>query len=127
MPIEGYYFCSMACVHEYNSWIADMVETEEVMPDDGPGNADPQSFLMPARTRPNALIELSPDELCDEGDQQLEGEESHAHGKQQHTRAHALRTKIPRASILLPRTRVCLANDAIDVGHAECPNRGHGH
>ena len=95
MPIEGYYFCSMACVHEYNSWIADMVETKEVMPDDGPGNADPQSFLMPARPRPNALIELSPEELCDEGDQQLEGEESHAHGKQQHTRAHALRTKIP--------------------------------
>ena len=69
MPIEGYYFCSMACVHEYNSWIADMVETEEVMPDDGPGNADPQSFLMPARPRPNALIELSPEELCDEADQ----------------------------------------------------------
>ena len=85
MPIDGYYFCNMACVHDYNSWIVDMVGTDDTMPDDGPGNKDPQQFLMPARPRPNAPIELSPEEQDDdpvpdhqpeEGDapeQQLEG------------------------------------------------------
>ena len=36
-------------------WIVDMVGTDDTMPDDGPGNKDPQQFLMPARPRPNTL------------------------------------------------------------------------
>ena len=105
MPIDGYYFCNMACVHDYNSWIVDMVGTDDTMPDDGPGNKDPQQFLMPARPRPNAPIELSPEEQDDdavpdyqpeEGDapeQQLEGVcnwSMRTASMQQHTRAHAL-------------------------------------
>ena len=33
MPIEGYYFCSMACLHAYNSK-KEMHDIVELMPDD---------------------------------------------------------------------------------------------
>ena len=66
MPVNGFYFCSMECVHEYNSQKTAEFNSPDVimdvMPDDGPGNSEVGSFLMPARRRPDAEIEPSPEE-----------------------------------------------------------------
>ena len=57
MPVDGFYFCGMGCVYEYNEFINDMVATDEVMPDGGPeDNRAATTYLMPARQRPNAPI-----------------------------------------------------------------------
>ena len=37
MPVEGFYFCGITCVHVYNS-AKDLHGITEIMPDDGPGN-----------------------------------------------------------------------------------------
>ena len=66
MPINGYYFCGMGCVHAYNSYMVDTFSIDEVMPNEGPGNRRECEFLLPARRRPDAPIELAPEELEEE-------------------------------------------------------------
>ena len=63
MPVNDYYFCTMECLHEYNSQQAEELGIDDVMPDDGPGDStDGDNYLFPARRRPDADIEPSPEE-----------------------------------------------------------------
>ena len=59
MPIEGFYFCDMTCLHSYNSMLQQGGVTA-VMPDGGAGNESENSFVLPARPRPDAPLQQSP-------------------------------------------------------------------
>ena len=61
MPIEGYYFCDMTCLHGYNSFLEMNHDAFEVMPDGGvPHGRSELEFLLPARRAPGAPVELAP-------------------------------------------------------------------
>ena len=60
MPIEGFYFCDMMCLHTYNA-VKEQHGITDLMPDDGPGDQLVGSFQLPARRRPGGAWEAAPE------------------------------------------------------------------
>jgi hypothetical protein len=58
MPVDGYYFCSLRCVDEYNDY-RESEGVSDVMPDGGPTSEKPQEseYLFPRRERPDQPVE----------------------------------------------------------------------
>jgi hypothetical protein len=60
MPIEGFYFCNMACLHAYNEWLR-YNGAVSVMPDDGtPVGSSQNEYVLPARRSPQGALETPP-------------------------------------------------------------------
>jgi hypothetical protein len=61
MPIEGYYFCNMTCLHTYNAWLEAEHGAVNVMPDEGvPLSSNQDDFVLPARPSPDAPLQPRP-------------------------------------------------------------------
>ena len=95
MPIEGYYFCSMGCLHAYNV-AKSTAGIQQVMPDDGHGNQPGENFQLPARRRPDAAIEQPSWEV--DAEQEPEAASSSAivvHGGEERLMAHGAEDAVP--------------------------------